>query len=75
MELPPDFDIGLGSDAVTAQITTEGDMIEMQEKAVEYSRGVIAVPLGFGVGTDIRFKEDAHVVVLCYDLFDSEMTR
>lgn len=33
------------------------------------------MPLEFGIGTDIRFKEDAHVVVFCWDLFDSEMMR
>ena len=50
-------------------------MIDLQANAATISKGVIGLSSWLGIGTDIRFPDDAHVVIRAESLPDAEEAR
>lgn len=66
---------GLHETGLVKQCKTDDDVFDVQDCAEQYSRAVISMPLEYGIGTDIRFKEDAMVVVANEEMLDSELIK
>jgi hypothetical protein len=40
-------------------------VLDLQARAHEYSKIVLGMPVEYGIGTDIRFSQDAIIVIYC----------
>jgi hypothetical protein len=55
---------GLDDTAYVKHVDTYDEMMNLQDKATTIDKGVVGLLCEYGIGTDLRFKRDAHVVVV-----------
>jgi hypothetical protein len=56
---------GLDATTTIKQLKTEQEVLDLQARAHEYSKIVLGMPVEYGIGTDIRFSQDAIIVIYC----------
>lgn len=75
MDWSDDTRFGLGDSVRVQKVSTVDEMMDLQDKATDIFRAVISLPVEYGIGIDLRFKQDAHVVICDQRLPDSELAK